>query len=106
MSAFRTWPSEALQATFNEGPGQKRRYTLLCKKESQLGTAAAVAMSIPGYADASGCEFDAQFFCHKFKSSLDMLHGKSDVGTPTRELRKGFCEEATSVNRCLRGERG
>ncbi|KAL2798630.1 hypothetical protein BJX66DRAFT_333993 [Aspergillus keveii] len=46
MSAFRTWPSEALLANLNEEPTQQRRYTLICKKESRVGTAAAVAMSI------------------------------------------------------------
>ncbi|KAL3494376.1 hypothetical protein BJX62DRAFT_234496 [Aspergillus germanicus] len=46
MSAFRTWPSEALLATLNEEPTQQRHYTLICKKESRVGTTAAIAMSI------------------------------------------------------------
>ncbi|KAJ0420351.1 hypothetical protein BJY00DRAFT_313024 [Aspergillus carlsbadensis] len=48
MSAFSTWPSEALLASFNEEPVQERRYTLICQKESPIGTAAATAMSILG----------------------------------------------------------
>ncbi|CEL06844.1 hypothetical protein ASPCAL10016 [Aspergillus calidoustus] len=48
MSVFGIWPSEALLATLNEEPIQERRYTLICKKESRLGTAAAMAMSILG----------------------------------------------------------
>ncbi|KAL3454294.1 hypothetical protein BJX65DRAFT_302080 [Aspergillus insuetus] len=79
MSAFRTWPSEGLLATLKEEPIQERRYTLLCKKESRVGTAAAVAMSILGAkycVEFEGTVYDIPALNLNVPNDTVLVHGR------------------------------